>query len=164
MKRTGTGTLMMAAALVSLSACSLSSHHAEKPHVGPEAGGRTYAQNYKDMVLAECIATAYQRDDDVAKDAGSSVTALREWTYYDLELAPDAINTLIDGYLARDYWNPLVEAEISGVRFDFLKCLDMYHSQELNAQVKRMVDHPRRIYRQDFAKERRETILGIDRP
>ncbi|NVH72297.1 hypothetical protein FSB08_06895 [Paraburkholderia sp. JPY432] len=115
----------------------------------PRAGARTHAQNYKDMVLATCIANAYKNDKDAAIDAGSSVSALRDWTYYDLEKAPDAIKNLVDNYLARDYQNPLVESETEGVRFDFLKCLDLYHSKELDAQVKRWVINPERTYRQD---------------
>ena len=34
------------------------------------------------------------------------------------------------------------------MRFDLLKCLDLYHSKELDAQVKSLVFHPKRIYRQ----------------
>jgi len=115
----------------------------------PQAGQRTYAQNYKDMVLAICIANAYKNDPAAALDAGSSVSALRDWTYYDMEDSPDAIKSLVDQYLARDYRNPLVEAEIKGVKFDFLKCLDMYHSKELDAQTKRFVLKPNHTYRQD---------------
>jgi hypothetical protein len=101
------------------------------------------------MVLATCIANAYRHDKDAAIDAGSSVSALRDWTAYDLEKAPDEIKSLVDRYLARDYRNPLVDAEIKGVRFDLLKCMDLYHSAELDAQVKRLVIHPKRTYRQD---------------
>ncbi|WP_367651412.1 type VI secretion system amidase immunity protein Tai4 [Cupriavidus basilensis] len=115
----------------------------------PQAGERTYAQSYKDMVLATCIADAYKNDKDAAIDAGSSVSALRDWTHYDLEKSPDAVKSLVDSYLARNYHNPLVESEIKGVRFDFLKCLDLYHSKELDAQVKRRVINPKRTYRQD---------------
>ncbi len=82
-------------------------------------------------------------------DVGSSVSALRDWTLYDLETAPDAIKNLVDNYLARDYQNPLVESETKGVRFDFLKCLDLYHSKELDEQVKRLVINPKHTYRQD---------------
>jgi len=118
-------------------------------HTSPQAGARTYAQNYKDMVLATCIANAYTNEKNAAIDAGSSVSALRDWTYYDLEKSPDAIKSLVDAYLARDYHNPLAESEIKGVRFDFLKCLDLYHSQELDSLVKRVVINPKRTYRQD---------------
>lgn len=115
----------------------------------PQGGARTYAQNYKDMVLAECIATAYQNEPEASKDAGSSASALMDWTYFDLEKTPDAGKSLVDRFLARDYRNPLVESEIKGVRFDFLKCLDLYHSKELDAQVKQFVINPKRTYRQD---------------
>ncbi|KIH81924.1 hypothetical protein UCMB321_4229 [Pseudomonas batumici] len=117
--------------------------------ISPEAGARTYGQNYKDMVLATCIANAYKDDKSATIDAGSSVSTLRDWTEYDLEKAPNAIKALVDRYLAHDYHNPLVESEVQGVRFDLLKCLDLYHSKELDTQVKRLVIHPNRIYRQD---------------
>lgn len=45
--------------------------------------------------------------------------------------------------------DPIVESEIKGVRFDFLKCLDLYHSKELDAQAKRFVINPQRSYRLD---------------
>ena len=115
----------------------------------PQAGERTYAQNYKDMVLATCIADAYHNDPGAAVDAGSSVSALRDWTYYDMDKSPDAIKALVDQYLRRDYHNPLAEAEVKGVKFDLLKCLDMYHSKELETQVKRFVLKPDHTYRQD---------------
>lgn len=123
----------------------------DEPITSPQAGGRTYAQNYKDMVLAICVANAYKSEPAAAADAGSSVSALRDWTYYDMENSPDAIKSLVDRYLARDYRNPLVEAEIKGIKFDFLKCLDLYHSKELDAQVKRFVLKPKRTYRQDHS-------------
>ncbi|MDR3323693.1 MAG: type VI secretion system amidase immunity protein Tai4 [Zoogloeaceae bacterium] len=101
------------------------------------------------MVLAICITSAYKNEEGAAIDAGSSVSTLRDWTYYDMEKSPDAIKSLVDRYLARDYHNPLVESEIKGVRFDFLKCLDLYHSGELDAQVKQFVIKPKRTCRQD---------------
>jgi len=153
MKKDCIGILAVSAAIFSISACAESGSQLTIPNVGPEAGARTYAQNYKDMVLAVCIANAYKRDGDVAKDVGSSVSALRDWTLYDLDKAPDAIKELVDSYLARDYWNPLVEPEVGGVRFDFLKCLDMYHSNELNAQANRLVLDPDRTYRQEISEQ-----------
>ncbi|RJX59190.1 hypothetical protein C6383_15960, partial [Pseudomonas syringae pv. actinidiae] len=120
-----------------------------KPKSSPQGMVRTYAQNYRDMVLATCIANAYKGEKNTAMDAGSSVTALREWAYYDFEKSPDAVKALIDKYLARDYTNPLVESEIKGVKFDLLKCLDLYHSKELNALVKEVVIKPGHTYVQD---------------
>lgn len=138
-------SLAVSSAFVFLSLCCSMAGAADSP----QAGARTNAQNYKDMVLATCIANAYKGDKHAATDAGSSVSALRDWTEYDLEKAPDEIKRLVDEYLARDYQNPLVEAEIKGVRFDLLKCLDLYHSDELDSQVERLVIDPMRTYRQE---------------
>lgn len=115
----------------------------------PQAAARTYLQNYKDMVLANCLASAYSSEPQAALDAGSSVSALRDWTYYDLEKAPAAIKNLIDSYLARNYHNPLVDSEVKDVRFDLLKCLDLYHSDELDKQADQLVISPGNTWRQD---------------
>jgi len=122
------------------------SHAKNGADMSPQASTRTHAQNYKDMVLASCIASAYTNEKNAAIDAGSSVSALRDWTYYDLEKSPDAIQSLVNSYLARNYQNPLAESEIKGVRFDLLKCLDLYHSKQLESLVKRIVIHPKRTY------------------
>lgn len=137
-------------ACVALLACPmLSAHAADRQVNAPQAGARTYAQNFKDMVLASCLAKAYRHDPGAATDAGSSASALRDWTYYDLEQSPEAVEALVDDFLARDYANPLVEAEVKGVRFEFLKCMDLYHSKALDQQVKRLVIDPKRTYRQE---------------
>lgn len=115
----------------------------------PQSVERSYEQNYKDMVFATCVANAYKGDKHASVDAGSSVSALRDWTNYDLEKSPDEVKALVDGYLARDYANPLVDAEVEGVRFDFLKCLDLYHSKALDGLAKRVVIDPGRTYKQD---------------
>ena len=115
----------------------------------PQAPERTYAQNYKDMVLATGVANAYKSDNNAAMDAGSSVSALRDRAYYDMEKRPDAVKVLVDAYLARDYHNPLAESEVKGVRFDLLKCLDLYHSKELDSLVERRVANPKRTSIQD---------------
>lgn len=121
----------------------------DKPINSPQAGSRSYIQNYKDMVLAECVATAYKNDRNAAVDAGSSVSALRDWSYYDFEQSIDKVMPLIESYLKRDYKNPLVESEIKNVEFDFLKCLDLYHSNELDKLANNVVINPKRSYRQD---------------
>ena len=121
-------------------------------HTGPEAGARSYAQNYKDMALLTCITKAYSSDKNVGKDVGSSISALIDWTEYDFDKGPDAVNSLVNRYLERDYFNPLVESEVKGVKFDMLKCLDMYHSKELDTLTKKMVINPNHTYRQDIKK------------
>ncbi|RMO13359.1 hypothetical protein ALQ46_04772, partial [Pseudomonas savastanoi pv. phaseolicola] len=67
----------------------------------PEGMHRSHAQNYKDLVLANCIANAYAYDVKVGIDAGSSVTAMEDWANYDWEEGPDEIRALVKKYLAR---------------------------------------------------------------
>lgn len=108
----------------------------------PEGVNRTFIENYKDMVLAHCVAKAYKDDENAARDAGSSESALFEWTYFDLEKSPKAVIKIVNTYLSRNYFNPLAEAEVKGIKFDFLKCLDLYHSKELDALARKMISHP----------------------
>ncbi|CAB3747288.1 hypothetical protein B7G54_02925 [Burkholderia puraquae] len=115
-----------------------------------EAGSRTYIQNFKDMVLANCLATAYKREPGVSKDIGSSISALRDWTYYDMKRAPEVIHALVAKYLARDYRNPVVEPEVRDVKFDFLKCIDLYRGKELDAAARQFVSRPNRTYRTEY--------------
>ena len=123
---------------------SPASHCSDRAITSPQAVARTHAQNYKDMVLASCLTQAYRSEAGVSADTASSISALRDWTYFDLEKSPDSVKSLVDSYLARDYANPLVESEIKGIRFDFLKCMDLYHSNALQDMVKRLVIHPKR--------------------
>ncbi|MCO6503916.1 MAG: type VI secretion system amidase immunity protein Tai4 [Snodgrassella sp.] len=111
----------------------------------PEAVNRTFIQNYKDMVLGNCLAQAY--GDIASMDAGSSVSALIEWTYYNMDKSIDEEIRIIDSYLSRNYLNPLAEAEIKGIKFDFLKCLDLYHSKDLDKLAKKMIEHPQDTFR-----------------
>ena len=136
-------------ALVSASMCIAMNGQAGAAD-SPQANTRTFGENFRDMVLAICVATAYKDVPEVGKDAGSSVSALIDWTYYDMERA-EAITALVEKYLSRDYFNPLAEAEVKGVRFDFLKCLDLYHSKDLDRLVNQLVQNPNqtvRSYRQ----------------
>ncbi|MDR2924497.1 MAG: type VI secretion system amidase immunity protein Tai4 [Azoarcus sp.] len=122
--------------------------------IGPQAAARTYAQNYKDIVLARCVATAYEKDrPELAMDVQGSAIALGDWTYYERGKSYDAINAIVSRYLARHYYlNPSFKSDdLQGGRFHFhfLKCLDLYHSEELETQVKQFVGNPTRTYRQD---------------
>lgn len=111
--------------------------HAED---APLAYYRSYGQNYRDMLLAKCIATAYQADPVIRKDAAGTANILVNWTYYDAENSPDAIIQLINQYLSHKYENPFEGYE--GVHFNLLKCLDLYHSSDLQRQVKKFVSDP----------------------
>jgi Type VI secretion system (T6SS), amidase immunity protein len=58
----------------------------------------------------------------------------------------DASEQLLNSALARDYRHPLSQ-DYKNIRFDALKCLDMYHSKALTSQVKRFVSQPDKPYR-----------------
>jgi hypothetical protein len=120
----------------------------KKQNNGPQAFRRTNAQNYKDMILARCIAAAYEKAPDASKDAANTADVLIEWTYFDLDSSPEQNNRVWQRYLNRDYHYPIPD-EYKGVKFDLLKCLDMYHSKELAAQVKRLVSKPNHTFAQD---------------
>ena len=62
----------------------------------PEAAFRTFSVNYKDMMLAGCIARAYKAAPEVNKDAHFSVSAFNEWTRYDAENAAGVNVQIID--------------------------------------------------------------------
>ena len=125
------------------------SMHTFKPDY-PEAPNRTFIQNYKDMVFAHCITKAYKDSDEVGKDAGSSVGVLRQWIDYDMNESIDEEIRLVNSYLSRDYFNPLAESEVKGLKFDFLKCLDLYHSKELDKLAKKVVPYPQRKASQGY--------------
>ncbi|QRR06912.1 hypothetical protein FPJ27_11085 [Burkholderia sp. MS455] len=57
------------------------------------------------------------------------------------------LDALVAKYRARDYRNPVVEVEVKGVKFDFLKCADLYHGKELDAAAKKHVLSPNSTYR-----------------
>lgn len=72
----------------------------------------------------------------VSKDIGSSISVLCDWIYYDMECVLDVIYVLVVKYLVCDYWSLVVELEVVDVKFDFLKCVDLYYGKELDVVVK----------------------------
>lgn len=115
----------------------------------PEAVNRTFIENYKDMVFASCITKAYKGNKDVEKDTGSSVSALKDWIDYDIDKSIDKENVLINSYLSRNYFNPLAEQEVKGIKFDFLKCLDLYHSKDLETLARKVISNPNEMVTKD---------------
>ena len=114
--------------------------------MSPEAYKRTNLQNFKDIVLGRCIAKAYRGDKSASSDAGSSASALIDWAYFDLN-ETEAVHNLIDKYLSRDYFNPYDEFEIKEVKYNYLKCLDLYHSKDLKRLAKEIVSEPNETYK-----------------
>lgn len=117
------------------------------------AMNRTNEENYKDMALAACISTIYEGT-TASEDANITTSAFLEWTYYDLDKGNAAIAALVQKYLRRDYSNPT--EGYAGAKFDLLKCLDMYHSQELDDQTKKYVPHPNWIGDKPSKAERKQ--------
>jgi len=104
----------------------------------PDAANRSYAQNYKDKVLAACIATAYKGTKDVSRDATYTASALNEWGRYDIDGSTGKMEEIISQFLSRPYHSIHSEE----VHLNLLKCIDLYHSKELEAQVKLYVSNP----------------------
>lgn len=100
---------------------------------------RTNAENSKDRALAACLSSAF-KDSSAGEDADITKSVFLEWTYYDENEGNQATEQLVEKYLRRNYANP-VEG-YAGAEFNLLKCLDMYHSQELDEQVRKYVPHP----------------------
>ncbi len=117
----------------------------------PEAARRTYAQNYADIALALCIAQAYAADPHAKADAISSAGGIDEWSNFDLQPGHEAMAALISLYLSRDY--PSIHGP--QVRLDLMKCLDLFHSKELAAQVRRFAPAPGHTYQADNPPARR---------
>lgn len=111
----------------------------------PKAAYRTYAQNYKDSALAFCIAKAYESEPKTYTDAIATADGLDNWGSYDIENSTGEIPRLVKSYLIRDY--PSFQGPT--IKLNLLKCIDLYHSKELEELVKRYVSEPNRTYRQD---------------
>ena len=111
----------------------------------PAAASRNYAQNYKDSALAFCIAKAYSSESGAHADAAATADGLDQWSRYDIENSSGEIPKLVERFLKHEYHS----IQGPGVKLDLLKCVDMYHSKELAALVKRYVPKPTRSYRQD---------------
>jgi hypothetical protein len=93
------------------------------------AANRSSEENFRDMLLARCVAQAYRHSPDALRDAGATASILVDWIRYDADASADASDAVISQFLARDYSHPLVEYR--DTRFDLLKCLDMYHSSQV---------------------------------
>jgi hypothetical protein len=96
------------------------------------------ATNFKDRALAFCIAQAYG-DSPAGRDAGKTSSVYLDLTQFDLD-SNTKLFALINKYLGRDYYLPFEGYE--DAKFDLLKCIDMYHSPELDALVRKYVSHP----------------------
>lgn len=113
------------------------------------ARSRTYLQNFKDMVLSRCIATAYKSSPDAATDANASAGGFFEWSNYDVETFGEVLDAMIAAKLAQPYGS----FQGPGVRLDLMKCVDLYHGRALADLARRAVDKPHRRPAQDYPKD-----------
>lgn len=142
--------MMVARTIAALLLCLPLSALAGKDAV--TAIGRNNGVNFKDRALAACISEAY-KGSPAGEDADLTQSVFLDWTYYDDEKGDPAVDQLVEKYLRRDYSNP-VEGYASA-KFDLLKCLDMYHSAELEKLVRKYVPHPARIRDRPVTKDRK---------
>jgi hypothetical protein len=115
---------------------------------------RPYAQVYKNLALAQCITQAYKdAQPDTVDDLKRSVDVLKSWVIHDVYYAAESeMQWAVDSYLARSYPNPMIfdsPQKSLEMKFNFLKCLDLFHSRELDFQVDRFIWHPNRNSVQD---------------
>lgn len=101
-----------------------------------------HASRFRDRVLVSCLSQAYRSNPSTTKDMDNSLAALGKRESYPGMREPSDIKPLVDSYLARDYHLPLAEAEIKGIRFDLLKCLDLYHDQERRGDGAKRLGRP----------------------
>jgi methionine synthase II (cobalamin-independent) len=135
--------LVIAGLLIAAPAFAKSEHASPE---GPEVASRSYAQNYKDSALAFCIARAYSSEPKAYQDASATASGIDEFSRYDLENATGEVPKLVDQYLAREYHS----FQGPEVKLNLMKCFDMYHSADLEKQVRRFVSKPKRTYNQDY--------------
>lgn len=93
----------------------------------------TYSQTtlLKNWVLSVCIGKISHSEQD-RRDAGITAGAYLEFGTVPIEAYEEA-TTLIDGYVSRTY-----HGSTEG-NFDTMKCIDLYHSAELEQLVKKHV-------------------------
>lgn len=119
-----------------------------------DIGYRTYASNFKDYALAECLHVAFAKNDPILKeDANASMEALMEmWIDFDadtyLDRTLNKISPLIDKYLKQPYGSSIYPKS----KLLIMKCMDFYHSDDLDKLTKEFVVHPNRTYKQDNPK------------
>lgn len=85
-------------------------------------------QYIKNYALSVCLAKGYDSK-DVKEDASAAARGYLEFGDYSLE-AHTAVNNLADNFLAKKY------SSQSGASMILAKCIDFYHSEELNKLIK----------------------------
>lgn len=118
---------------------------------------RSYKQSFKDEVLAFCISSAYQDHAEVKEDALYTAAAIHSWSRYELNELVERVPPLVTAYLDKQYrqLNQEAEEELqqpqTQAQLKLLKCMDLYHSPELEELAKSYVIDPERSYAEDHS-------------
>jgi hypothetical protein len=118
-----------AAAAGALLACAHGAQAAEQPAAHATA---SYSQTdlLKNWALSTCLATV-ATDPALRADANATASAYMEFGHQAPE-AYAALRELAESYAARRY-----SGSVEG-RFDTMKCIDLFHSRELNSLATRL--------------------------
>jgi hypothetical protein len=109
---------------------------------------RTYGQKYKDMVFSYCVAIAYKEDRNIYRDAYATAKLIYKFPLYEKKyrVAMKEAGVLIDQFLARTYTAPIFTHETGiDVPFSLAKCIDLYHSKALDANMRKFVPNPEEL-------------------
>ena len=92
----------------------------------------TYSQRelLKNWALSVCIA-AIAKDAQAREDANATASAYLEFGHQPIE-AYDALRNLVDKWVAKRYSGSIPS------EWNTMKCIDMYHSRELNQLVAKL--------------------------
>ncbi|WP_086632132.1 T6SS amidase immunity protein Tai4 family protein [Commensalibacter intestini] len=118
-----------------------------------DIGYRNYGSNFKDSVFATCLQKAFgSQNPTFNEDAKATRGALFEmWINFDFKKTgkvTQKLNKLIQQYLNQPYGSSIYPKS----KMYILKCMDLYHSDDLDKLTKEFVIHPNRTYKQDNPK------------
>ena len=109
---------------------------------------RGYLQNLKDGALEQCIANAYHASPDARADAEASAGGtMQEFTDFDFEHGGELLRRLIDRTLRKTYGS----FQGPNIRLDLMKCIDLYHSRELDRLARRYTRRPTHSLARDYS-------------
>lgn len=110
-------------------ACLFASHAFADDHAIMQRG-YSPAESFKNFALSQCVANGFQQQADIQKDAQIAAGGYLEIGHYPIEAYEEAV-TLSKQFLAREY------RTMAGQSLTLMKCIDLYHSDELAALVEK---------------------------
>lgn len=115
---------------------------------------RHYGSNFKDYALTYCLEKVFSKHDASFHEEAQAMegTLMERWIDFDFnkdnQKTLTKLSALTDKYLKQFYGSQMhPKAKLS-----ILKCMDLYHSDDLDKLTKEFVTHPNRTYKQDNPK------------